>query len=47
MVSFLEAWTVLMIDRFGDTHWDFCTVEYGLGEKPKAPQMWQSCRGSE
>ena len=36
-----------LIDRFGDTHWDFVTVEYGLGEKPEPPQMWQSTRGSE
>ncbi|RSH76635.1 uncharacterized protein EHS24_005381 [Apiotrichum porosum] len=32
-------------DRFGDTHWDFQTVEYGLGEPPKDTQMWQFTRG--
>lgn len=35
------------LDRFGDTHWDFQTVEYGLGEPPKDTQMWQFTRGSE
>jgi hypothetical protein len=35
------------IDRFGDTHWDFTTVEYGLGEPPKDNRMWQSTRGSK
>jgi hypothetical protein len=34
-------------DRFGDTHWDFRTVEYGLGPKPEEGAMWQFTRGSE
>lgn len=35
-------------DRFGDTHWDFKTVEYALGEPPKDQrEMWQFTRGSK
>jgi len=34
------------IDRFGDTHWDFRTVEYGLGPTPEEGAMWQFTRGS-
>jgi hypothetical protein len=35
-------------DRFGKTHWDFKTEEYGMGVDPdKIDTAWQACRGSK
>lgn len=36
-----------LVDRFGNTHFDFRTVEYGLGEAPSDETMWQFTRGCE
>jgi hypothetical protein len=37
-----------LLDRFGKTHWDFKTEEYGMGVDPdKIDTAWQACRGSE
>lgn len=35
------------LDRFGNTHWDFHTVEYGLSAPPKdKDEKWTFTRGS-
>lgn len=36
------------LDRFGKTHWEFKTEEYGMGVDPdKIDTAWQACRGSK
>lgn len=48
MVSLMVEVRAYTLDRFGKTHWDFKTEEYGMGVDPdKIDTAWQACRGSE